>query len=224
MALEGSSTLLAKAIKAANGGVKPNGKIPDQAHHLLSSSVVIELDYEYRSRAKKLMANAAGYQLNAASNGIPLPTHFGHQKKLDRQRHRGNHYDKYYADVKGLLRPVYDKFETLNVCKEPTSSQFLAQFTDKENIVRSNIVSRAWWLYDWSQPLFDEDYRDEGTGNLYLNRPPDTSQEVGMQWLTDKADDIKRRYTYKIVGGTKQIVVNEDWYRENTYPAPTSPY
>jgi hypothetical protein len=224
MALEGSSTVLGNAITAANGGVEPNGGIPDQAHHLLSSSVVIELDYEYRSRAKKLMANASGYQLNAAPNGILLPTHFGHQMKLNRQRHRGNHRERYYRDVKKILRPKYDKFETLDVCKEPTKSQFLACFTDAENLVRSNIVSRVWWLYDWSQPLWDGDYRDEGTGDLSLNRPPDTSQETGKQWLTDKAGDIKRRYMTITVGSTKRNIVNTKWYASHTYPKPGSIY
>jgi HNH/ENDO VII superfamily nuclease len=224
MALLGSSTALGNAITAANGGVEPNGGIPDQAHHLLSSSVVIELDYEYRSRAKKLMANASGYQLNAASNGILLPTHFGHQRKLDLQRHRGNHYNVYYENVRNELRPIYDKFETLNVCTEPTKSKFLACFTDSEKAVRANIKNRDWWLYDWSKKLWDGDYRDEGTGNLALSRPPFTSQETGLQWLTDKAGDIKRRYTTVIVGSTKRNIVNTKWYTSHTYPAPGSIY
>src|SRR5215472_9660668 len=83
-ALVGSSTALDAAILAAHGGVSPNGGIPDQAHHLLSSNVVISLDeeFEHTGTAGLKLAFASGYQLNAAPNGILLPTHFGHQMKV----------------------------------------------------------------------------------------------------------------------------------------------
>jgi hypothetical protein len=229
VALVGSSTKLAKAIKKANGGVKEHGTIPVQAHHLLSSNVVIELDYEYRSRAKRLMANSAGYKLNAAPNGINLPTHFGHQMKIDKQRHCGNHWDTYYANVKAELRPIYDKFETEDVCKDPVARQkFLGKFKDAEDAVRAEVEGAppSWWLYDWSEELWTHDYRDEGTGNMKLTRKPDKSYEAGKEWVAKKSSkgEIKRRYIEQKTGSSTKNVVNRQWYSVRSYAVPTGIY
>lgn len=222
-ALVGSSSVLDAAILAAHGGVSPNGGIPDQAHHLLSSNVVISLDEEFEQTgtAGLKLAFASGYQLNAAPNGILLPTHFGHQMKVNLQRHCGNHYKKYYKNVENVLRPIYVAYQNQDVCNDPARSNLHKAFTGAENTVRSNIRSRVWWLYEWSQPLWDHDYRDEGTGNLYLNRPPDIEAATGLQWLKDKQGGIKRRYTKRKGGGN---IVKTKWYSNYSYPSPSSIY
>jgi hypothetical protein len=222
MALEGDSTALAKAIFVENDCEEVNPDIPDQAHHLLSSNVVIALDFEFRSSAGKLMANAAEYQLNAASNGILLPTHFGHQRKLKLQRHCGNHTDEYYDNVERVLRKIYERYEDKDVCEDPAKTNFLKAFEGAENTVRSNIKRRVWWLYDWSKPLWDGDYRDEGTGNLESGRPPDISYEAGLEWLEEKKDDIKRRYITQNRKGKDVKLVRAKWYTNHNYPKPSS--
>ena len=224
--LVGISAKLDAAIHAAHGGVSPNGGIPDQAHHLLSSNVVISLDdeFEQTGSAGLKLAFASGYQLNAAPNGILLPTHFGHQRKVNLQRHRGNHFNKYYKNVEKVLRPIYKDFKDLNVCKDPARSQLHQAFSGAENAARSNIRSRAWWLYAWSEPLWDGDYRDEGTGNFYLNRPPDTAFEAGLQWLQDTQGGIKRRYKKQQRKDGTANVVRTEFYSNNNYPSPSSIY
>jgi hypothetical protein len=227
MSLVGNSSKLDTAIRRANGGVSPNGKIPDQAHHLLSSNVVIKLDDEFESKSKYglKLAFASGYLLNEAPNGIMLPTHFGHQRLLNLPTHRGNHYKKYYQNVENVLRPIYKAFKDFDVCNDSTAQAKLhAAFSGAENTTRSNIVSRAWTLYAWSAKLWDEDYRDEGTGNLYLNRPHDPAFESGLQWVDDTAGGIKRRYKKQKRKGGVANVVKTKWYSRYAYPPPPSIY
>jgi hypothetical protein len=219
MVLVGDSTALGKAIMAQHYNVSPAGGIPDQAHHLLSSEVITEFETNYSQ-----LAWNSGYQLNGAGNGILLPTHFGHQMKVNLQRHCGYHYKTYMNNIRKLVRPIYNRYKNKDTCSDPAKTNFNNALSGAENTVRSNIVSRAWWLYDWSKPLWDGDYRDEGTGNLYLNRPPDTSYKAGLQWLIDKQGGIKRRYTKQKKGNSYINVVKKKWYNDNTYPAPSSIY
>jgi len=219
MALYGDSTALGKAIMAQHNNVSPTGGIPDQAHHLLGSEVIIEFENKYKKLAYK-----SGYQLNGASNGILLPTHFGHQMEVHLQRHCGYHYKQYWQNIRDLLTPIYNRYKNKDTCNDPAKTNFNNALSGAENTTRANIKNRAWWLYDWSKPLWDGDYRDEGTGNLYSNRSPDISYNVGLQWLIDKQGDIKRRYTKRQQGGKKINVVNTKWYTDNTYPPPSSIY
>ena len=219
MALFGNSTSLGKAIMAQHNKVSPTGGIPDQAHHLLSSEIIIEFENKYNE-----LADNSGYQLNGAANGIFLPTHFGHQMEVNLQRHCGYHWKIYMDNVRKLVRPIYERYKNKNTCKDPAKTNFNNALSGAENAARSDVVSRAWWLYKWSKPLWDGDYRDEGTGNLYLNRPPDTSCKVGLQWLKNKQGDIKRRYTKRKRGHKNVNVVNAEWYTNNTYPPPSSIY
>lgn len=219
MALFGNSTSLGKAIRAQHNYVSPPGDIPDQAHHLLMSEVIIEYENDYGN-----LADNAEYQLNGANNGILLPTHFGHQMKLNLPRHNGYHNNKYKKNIQNLVEPIYARYEGKNTCKDPAKKNFNKALKTAEGTVRSNIVNRVWWLYDWSKPLWDGDYRDEGIGNLYHNISPDTGYEVGLQWLTDKQRGIKRRYTKQRRGNKNVSVVNTKWYDDNDYAIPSSIY
>src|SRR5262249_43470327 len=96
-----------------------------------------------------------------------------------------------------------------------------------ENIARSKLTGKKWWLNEWSEPLWNGDYRDEGTGNLDVTRGPDTSADAGMEWLeqTKKPGAIKRRCIKQIIGNQIVFVVNNAWYSTYQYgPVPASPY
>jgi hypothetical protein len=224
MPLVGNSTALKDAIIAENGGVSPNGSIPDQAHHLLASNVVIEFDAKYSKKTNKYkkLAFASKYQLNAAPNGILMPTHFGHQEELDLPRHCGYHYKVYFDNIRALLTPIYNKFKNLNVCKEPFKGNFHAELTSAESTAKSNVKNRTWWLYEWSELLWVKNYKDEGTGNMFAKRGPVTSKNAGLDWAA-KTTTPKRRCLKVKVGNQETIVLNTDWYTNNTYPPPGGP-
>jgi HNH/ENDO VII superfamily nuclease len=220
-ALVGCSTKLGNAIKKTMSAAKLAKRVPDEAHHLLSSKeVVIMLDADfYAAGHPNLMAASAGYELNGASNGIFLPAFFGHQMKVKRQRHKGNHYDIYYSKVEGVVRPIYEKFDGQNLCKDPKAKKkFLGAMKNAESNVRGKVSRRTLWLYDWSKPLWDADYRDEGTGNLNVPRAPVTDWESGMDWLKQTAGAVKRRWILQ--GKKKRKVVNKAWYGAQGYPKP----
>lgn len=222
-ALVGSSTKLASAIKKTMSAAKLAKRVPDEAHHLLSSEeVVIMLDAEfYKNGHPDLMAASAGYDLNRASNGIFLPAFFGHQTKVNRQRHKGNHYDIYYSNVEGVVRPIYEKYDGQDLCKDPVAKKkFLGAISSAENNVRGKVRGRTWWLYEWSKPLWKADYRDEGTGDLNVVRGPIIDAKTGMAWLKEKVDtgDVKRRWIEQ--GKKKRKVVDKAWYKGQGYDAP----
>jgi hypothetical protein len=220
-ALVGSSTKLATAIKNTMSAAKQAKRVPDEAHHLLSSKeVVIKLDAEfYAAGTPDLMAASAGYELNGASNGIFLPAYFGHQMKVKRQRHKGNHRDLYYSEVEGIVRPIYEKYCGCDFCADPAEARkFLKAMKGAEGTVRGKVSRRSLWLYDWSKPLWDADYRDEGTGNLNVSRKPVIDAETGMDWLTQTAGGVKRRWI--LTGKKKKKVVNTSWYKAQGYPVP----
>jgi hypothetical protein len=225
-ALVGSSTKLASAIKKTMSAAKLAKRVPDEAHHLLSSKeVVIKLDAEFYANGHPtaadpdLMAASAGYELNGASNGIFLPAFFGHQMKVKRQRHKGNHRDLYYTTVEDIVRKIYEKFDGTDLCKDKKAKKkFLGAMKSAESNVRGKVSRRSLWLYDWSKPLWDADYRDEGTGDLSVTRGPVIDAETGMDWLTQTAGKVKRRWILQ--GKKKRKVVDKAWYKGEGYPVP----
>lgn len=96
--------------------------------------------------------------------------------------------------------------------------QFLGKMKSAEDNVRGKVSGRSLWLYDWSKPLWDADYRDEGTGDLNVTRPPDINAKIGMQWLKETAGGVKRRWILQ--GKKKKKVVNKAWYGAQGYPKP----
>src|SRR6516164_266732 len=102
MAFAGDSGALRDAINAQHQQSPGPGNYPDQAHHLLSSNVLLKLEAKYGNLAEK-----AKYDLNRGSNGLLMPTLYGHQKHPNLQRHRGGHSKDLYAKVLDLVEPIY---------------------------------------------------------------------------------------------------------------------
>lgn len=236
MALSGSSKKLGDAIRKAlkKLGITPDKKIPDQAHHLLASSVVIALDTEFYKECKKRkvkparrFADAAKYQLNGEPNGLLLPIRFGHQKHLNKVRHRGRHGPPYFKEIDTLLRPLYEDVidNGKDVCG-PDKLAFLQDFATKEKNVKRRITpgstgNPSLYLYEkWSEKLWTKDYRDEGAtkGKLLSKRGIVDDAAAGLEW-EQNMKPIKRRHTLE--GKKKTPKLNEEWYKSKKYPVPT---
>jgi hypothetical protein len=186
------------------------------------SEIIVDFENVYENKAYD-----AGYDLNNASNGILLPTHFGHQKKVNRPRHRGYHSVTYVNKVFDVIEPIYHHYENQNTCQKPWQERFINALLDAEKLVRTKVRTRTWWLYSWSKLLWDEDYCDEGYTEAKLksksikNRM--TSRASGIQWVKDRKGKIKRRYIEQKIGNSIKKVTNADWYTKNTYPKHPDP-
>lgn len=189
---------------------------PVQAHHCISCSVMQEV-------AKKQVAKLAkqsGYDINNGNNGLALPKYFGHMKLDKLQRHSGGHSEEYYKHVADELMEFHRTFKDADCEDEETKQDILDALQNIENKIRRLLTGKkpSWWLYSWSEELYDGDYRDEGTGDLKALRPRDTSNESGKQWLNDYRGQVKRRY--KVVKGKN--VVRAAFYEDEGYPVPGS--
>jgi hypothetical protein len=193
-----------------------NHGYPVQAHHCISCSVMAALEGGDMAR----LAEESGYDINNGNNGIALPAYFGHMRKESRQRHRGGHWDKYYKNVEKTIQPIYDKFKNTKPCSDPEARKnILGELKSAEDDIKAKLMKRTWWLYDWSQQLYNGDYRDEGAGNLNSGRAREGSSTSGLQWLTDYAGQVKRRHQVK----SGKESVRTTWYTNYGYPAPDSP-
>jgi hypothetical protein len=191
-----------------------NTGYPVQAHHCISCSVMA--DHEGGDMAR--LAEEAGYDINNGNNGIALPAYFGHMRKESKQRHRGGHWDEYYKNVKKTLDPIYVKHKDAKPCTDPVARKnILGDLQAAENKIKGKLVNRTWWLYDWSEQLYDGDYRDEGAGNMKSARAREGSSSSGLQWLSDYAGpQVKRRHEIK--SGNKSML--RRWYTKYGYPVP----
>ena len=187
---------------------------PVQAHHCISCSVMAAVEGGKLAR----LAEEAGYDINNGNNGVALPAYFGHTRKDNLQRHRGGHWDKYYQNVEKKLQPIYDEHKGSKPCSDPAARKnILGDLQAAEDFIKDKLLSRKWWLYDWSQDLYDGDYRDEGAGNLKSGRKRDGSSTSGQQWLADyKGNQVKRRH--KSLGSKNQLL--SSWYKKYGYPVP----
>ena len=213
MALVGDSGALRDAINACQNAGGPND-YADQAHHLLSSNVIIKLDAEYGGFAEK-----SEYDLNRGTNGILLPTLYGFQMHHELQRHCGGHSKEFYALVRELVLPTYDDNDgPVKPCPgNKVAQNILSGLTKAEKAAKKNIKSIDWELYEHSKVLFDRDYRDEGVGDLEVIRRAFTDKASGLDWLDKKAPpEIMRRY--EVV--KKKEVVRKQFYVGEGYPSP----
>jgi hypothetical protein len=230
MGFAGNSTKLTKSIRKFFK-IKEDKKIPEQAHHLLASSVVLRLDTEFFKKQKikkgtprKRYARAAGYKLNEQPNGILLPIRFGHQHHLNLVRHRGRHGSDYFDKIYQILKPIYDDFlkEGKDVCGDDRQ-EFLDEFEAAEKDVRSQLTSDppTLWLYKWSEELWTKDYCDEGAtdGRLRSTRGIVDDAATGLEWVEKMVPGpIKRRYMLQ--GKNKVPKYNQEWYTKKSYPDP----
>jgi hypothetical protein len=195
-----------------------NHGYPVQAHHLICCSVMEQL--EGGKMAK--LAIASGYDINNGNNGIALPAYFGHQRKETLPRHRGGHWDDYYKKVKTELAKVYKDHKDDKPCNNKTvQDNIKGDLTDLEDLIRTKLTKRQWWLYDWSEELWSKDYRDEGATNMKSPRKRDGSSSSGQQWAaTAFPGGVKRRH--KVTGS--QTILLSDWYsKKYGYPEPGGP-
>jgi hypothetical protein len=211
----GDSGLLRSAINAQHQQATGQPDFPDQAHHLLSSNVVLKLEAKFDKLAEK-----AGYDVNRGSNGLLMPANYGHQRWPALQRHRGGHSRDLYAKVNDLVEPVYDAYEDKLPCPDDqTKKNILGDLKGAEDSAKANLKSIDWELYKNSKVLYDRDYRDEGVGDLSLVRPAFTDKASGMKWLQDKASGLKRRYQ----GAPGAETVRTTFYDGEGYPVPGDP-
>lgn len=188
---------------------------PLQAHHCISCSVMSKL--EKRKLAKK--AEQSGYDINGRNNGIALPAYFGHQMLNKEMRHRGGHWDEYYDNVKKKLLPIYKKYKDKDLCENKKNQKnILADLQSAENDIKSKLKNKKWWLYDWSDNLYNGDYRDEGDTNLRSARKREGASETGESWFKKYGSaKIKRRY--KVSKGKEKV--RTEWYGNYGYPVPS---
>lgn len=215
MGMVGDSGALRNAINAQHQADSGPNDYPDQAHHLLSSNVIIKLEAKYAKLAEK-----AGYDLNRGTNGLLMPSNYGHQMHPKLQRHRGGHSKDLYQKVHDLVEPIYQEYEGQDPCEdEEVRKNILGDLKGAEDAAKGNLKTVAWELYSFSKALFDGDYRDEGVGDLSLTRPPFTGKASGKEWLATKAAGLKRRYE----GPDGKEAVRKEFYTGEGYPVPGDP-
>jgi hypothetical protein len=211
----GDSGQLRNNINAQHQPDSGPNDYPDQAHHLLSSNVIIKLEAKYAD-----LAHNSGYDLNRGSNGLLMPAFYGHQKHPNLQRHRGGHSKAFYGLVHDLVDPIYQVYKGKNPCEdEELKKKILGDLKGAEDEAKANLKSVDWELYSFSKALFDGDYRDEGVGDLSLDRPPFIGKASGKEWLVTKAAGLKRRYQ----GPDGKEVVKTEFYTGEGYPVPGDP-
>jgi hypothetical protein len=192
---------------------------PVQAHHLISCSVMDKFE---KGKLRDL-AKASGYDINSGNNGIALPAYFGHQRKDNKVRHRGGHWEDYYEKVRKELAKVYTDYEGTNPCdlEEEDRENIRGALQARENFIRRSLNAKnSWWLYPWSEELWTKDYRDEGPATMNSSRKREGSYSAGEEWATKYTGrQIKRRH--RIV--RDKPVVRSEWYDKYDYPAPKTP-
>jgi hypothetical protein len=221
-AFKGRSSSLRRYIKKYLGLVIKQSEMPNQAHHALSSSEILklEVDPEYQQN----LAENSGYDINNANNGILMPARYGHQKRMKLQRHEGGHSEDYYLQVERILVPIYGAYQQMDPCTDSEGKEdLLADLRDAENDAKQQIKELNWELYARSKELYEEDYKDEGQGELSMShqeRPRDTSRASGLGWLDVEAKDNNIRRRYRIVDGKEEV--NTEFYDTYGYPYPSN--
>lgn len=185
---------------------------PNQAHHCISCSVIQQ---HSESKLAKLVVQA-GYDVNNGKNCIFLPAKFGHMRRNNEQRHRGGHWDTYYKYVGKQLDPLYTEYKDKDPCKdEEARKEILEWLIDIERTIYNDLDQKKSWLYDWSELLYNEDYREEGPGPLTAeNRQPSSS--AGLEWVTQYPRGTTRRKCLK--NGNLRTA----WYSSHGFPVPGS--
>ena len=197
-----------------------NHGYPVQAHHLISCSVMQKLEDGDMAR----LAEDSEYDINNGHNGLALPAYFGHQRREDKVRHRGGHWEDYYEKVRTELAKVYKRHKNKKPCEDEKARESIkGDLFDLETLIKKKLEKPTWWLYDWSQKLWKADYRDEGAGAGAMRSSGDreTSSSAGEDWIAKfPAGQVRRRH--KVVNG--KPVLLDSWYEDKYgYPVPGSP-
>lgn len=183
---------------------------PVQAHHCICCFVI------QKNNSGKLaeLAIKAGYDVNNGKNNISLPARFGHMRKKNEQRHRGGHYQDYYDFVDELLDPIYEDHKNSKPCPgNKAAKDILNDLMSCQKRIYSKLDKKRVWLYKWSKDLYNEDYREEGTGALTAQNQQGSS-EAGLAWITEYPKGKPRR---KLRLDKK---LRTSWYSSKGFPVP----
>lgn len=185
---------------------------PVQAHHCISCSVM----QQHQGGATGQLAIKSGYDINNGANNIFLPAKFGHMRINDQQRHRGGHCDEYYDYIRKKLDPIYKKYKDTDPCTDPEARKsILGALTSLQSTIKSALSGKKVWLYEWSETLYNEDYREEGPGDLKTDTQQPGS-EAGLAWANIYKKGIPRR---KLMKNGK---LKNPWYSAKGFPVPGS--
>lgn len=185
---------------------------PVQAHHCICCAEI----QKHQGGATGQLAVKSGYDINRGTNNIFLPAKFGHMRINDQQRHRGGHSQEYYDYVKKGLDPIYTKYKDADPCKnDEDRKNILGALTDLESEIKSALSDKDVWLYHWSETLFNEDYREEGPGDL-KTETQQAGSEAGLAWATIYKKGEARR---KLM---KDGSLKSQWYSAKGFPVPGS--
>ena len=172
---------------------------------------------KHQSGATGKLAIHSKYNINRGSNNIFLPAKFGHMRKNDQQRHRGGHSQEYYDYVKKGLDPIYTEYKDAKPCdNEEDRKKILGALTRLESRIKSALSGKDVWLYHWSERLYNEDYREEGPGDL-KTATRQSGSEAGLAWADNYPKGKTRR---KIMGDG---ALNSKWYTDEGFPVPGGP-
>jgi hypothetical protein len=188
---------------------------PHEAHHCISCSVM-----QSNSGGKMgKLAIASGYDINNGKNNIFLPAEFGHMRVNNEQRHRGSHDEElYYSYVHKKLNPLFDKYENSAPCPTNKAGKNIkSRLMGIQREIYKDLDAKKKWLYKWSELLYNEDYRGEGSGPLTEDNWQD-SKAAGKAWVKKYKGKVKR----KLRNDGKDIRVT--WYTEKGYPVPVNKY
>jgi len=182
-----------------------------QAHHCISCSVI----QRHKDKATSILAIKSGYDINNGNNNIFLPSKFGFMRINNDQRHRGGHWDKYYKYVEKKLDAFYKEHKDDDPCNnDEDKKNILSDLKDIEKKIYSDLDNRRQWLYDWSEKLYNEDYKEEGPGALTSdNQQPSSS--AGLAWVENYPKGKRRRKHYN-----NNLKIT--WYSSKGFPPPGS--
>lgn len=132
------------------------------------------------------------------------------------QRHSGGHWEKYYEYVAKKLDPLYKKYKDTNPCNDEKAKKGIYDRLMSIQIeIFNDLFDKKVWLYEWSEKLYNEDYREEGSGDLTMDNRQGSSS-AGVEWVRDYPKGNPRRKHFKN-GNLK-----EKWYESKGFPVPSS--
>lgn len=131
------------------------------------------------------------------------------------QRHSGGHSEQYYTYVRKKLDSLYKKYKDTNPCKDKKAKKGINDGLMSIQItIFNDLVDRKVWLYEWSEELYNEDYREEGPGDLTMdNRQGDS--KAGLAWVKQHKGKPRRKHF-------KNGNLMKAWYVSKGFPVPSS--
>lgn len=181
---------------------------PVQAHHCICCSVMQKNNNGEMAK----LAIDSGYDINNGDNNIFLPARFGHMRRDNKQRHRGGHCQAYYDYVDDKLNPIYEKFKDEDPCNDDKAKKkILGALNTLQKKIYNALDNREVWLYSWSEVLYNQDYKEEGPGDLKKANMQGSSS-AGLEWVVRYPGGTPRRKM--LADGSHNV----NWYTSKGYP------